>query len=429
MRNRVWLFAFALLVLYAGKTWGSDIHAQSVNTTQQAREKVVTGTVSDDMGPVAGATVMVKGTTHGVITDMDGKFTLKLPVGKTLVVSFVGFTNKEIVYKGESELKITLTEDVTQLQEVQVVAYGTTKKVTVTGALSSVKSDEIMKSPVGSIANALSGKVPGLASVQSSGQPGADDATLYVRGVGSLTTDLSSPLCLVDGVERSFTQLDPNEIEDITVLKDASATAVFGVRGANGVILVTTKRGQQGKAKISFSTSMAVQMPTNIPEFANSYEYATAYNTAQLRDGVKEENLMFSPEIVEAFRTNSNPVLYPSTDWTDLLIRNSAIQTQHNLSISGGSERVRYFASLGVFTQDGLFTTFDNGNDKGFKYNRYNYRVNMDIDVTKTTAVKVNLGGRLSSQRQPNYNNGTYTDISYLFDNIYSAVPFPVPVL
>lgn len=424
MRNRVWLFAFALLVLYAGKTWGSDIHAQSVNTTQQAREKVVTGTVSDDMGPVAGATVMVKGTTHGVITDMDGKFTLKLPVGKTLVVSFVGFTNKEIVYKGESELKITLTEDVTQLQEVQVVAYGTTKKVTVTGALSSVKSDEIMKSPVGSIANALSGKVPGLASVQSSGQPGADDATLYVRGVGSLTTDLSSPLCLVDGVERSFTQLDPNEIEDITVLKDASATAVFGVRGANGVILVTTKRGQQGKAKISFSTSMAVQMPTNIPEFANSYEYATAYNTAQLRDGVKEENLMFSPEIVEAFRTNSNPVLYPSTDWTDLLIRNSAIQTQHNLSISGGSERVRYFASLGVFTQDGLFTTFDNGNDKGFKYNRYNYRVNMDIDVTKTTAVKVNLGGRLSSQRQPNYNNGTYTDISYLFDNIYSAVPF-----
>lgn len=254
MRNRVWLFAFALLVLYAGKTWGSDVRVQSVNTTQQAREKVVTGTVSDDMGPVAGATVMVKGTTHGVITDMDGKFTLKLPVGKTLVVSFVGYQDKEIVYKGESELKIFISEDVTQLEEVQVIAYGTTKKVTVTGALASVKSDEIMKSPVGSIANALSGKVPGLSSVQTSGQPGADDATLYVRGVGSLTTGLSSPLCLVDGVERSFTQLDPNEIEDITVLKDASATAVFGVRGANGVILVTTKRGQQGKAKISFST-------------------------------------------------------------------------------------------------------------------------------------------------------------------------------
>lgn len=128
MRNRVWLFAFALLVLYAGKTWGSDVRVQSVNTTQQAREKVVTGTVSDDMGPVAGATVMVKGTTHGVITDMDGKFTLKLPVGKTLVVSFVGYQDKEIVYKGESELKIFISEDVTQLEEVQVIAYGTTKR-------------------------------------------------------------------------------------------------------------------------------------------------------------------------------------------------------------------------------------------------------------------------------------------------------------
>ena len=424
MRNKVWLFAFALLVLYAGKTFGSDIHVQTVNATQQAKEKVVTGTVSDDMGPVAGATVMVKGTTHGVITDMDGKFTLKLPVGKTLVVSFVGYVNKEIIYKGQSELKISISEDVTQLEEVQVIAYGTTKKVTVTGALASVKADEIMKSPVGSIANALSGKVPGLSSVQTSGQPGADDATLYVRGVGSLGTGLSSPLCLVDGVERSFTQLDPNEIEDITVLKDASATAVFGVRGANGVILVTTKRGQQGKAKISFSTSMAVQMPTNIPEFANSYDYATTYNAAQLRDGVSEDKLMFSDEIVEAFRTHSNPLVYADTDWTDLLINNSAWQTQHNMTISGGSERVRYFASLGVFTQDGLFKTFDNGNDKGFKYNRYNYRINMDIDVTKTTSMKINLGGRLSDQRQPNYNNGTYTDISYLFDNIYSAVPF-----
>lgn len=424
MKNKVWLCVFALLAMQPGKVKGSGVHSQVLTVQQQAKERTVTGTVSDDLGPVAGATVMIKGTTQGAITDMDGKFTLKVPIGKTLVISFIGFENKEIVYKGESELKIMLAEDVTQLQEVQIVAYGTTKKVTVTGALSSVKSDEIMKSPVGSIANALSGKVPGLASVQTSGQPGADDATLYVRGVGSLTTEGSSPLCLVDGVERSFTQLDPNEIEDITVLKDASATAVFGVRGANGVILVTTKRGQQGKAHISFSTSMAVQMPTNIPEFANSYEYASTYNAAQLRDGVSEDKLMFSNDILEAFRTHSNPLLYPDTDWTDLMIRNSAIQTQHNLSISGGSERVRYFASLGVFTQDGLFTTFDNGNDKGFKYNRYNYRVNMDIDVTKTTAMKVNLGGRLSDQRQPNYNNGTYTDIAFLFDNIYSAVPF-----
>ena len=219
------------------------------------------------------------------------------------------------------------------------------------------------------MANALTGKVTGLASVQSSGQPGADDATLYVRGVGSLSTDLSQPLMLVDGVERSFFQLDPNEVESITVLKDASATAVFGVRGANGVILVTTKRGTSGKAKVNFSTTYAWQMPSRVPEFADSYGYANAYNNAQLHDGVSEDQLAFSSDIIEKFRTNSDPLVYPNTDWTDMLIKKSALQTQHNFNISGGSERVKYFASLGVFTQDGLFKTFEeNGNDKGFKY-------------------------------------------------------------
>ena len=230
---------------------------------------------------------------------------------------------------------------------------------------------------------------------------------------------------LVDGVERSFFQLDPNEVESITVLKDASATAVFGVRGANGVILVTTKRGVQGKAKVNFSTTFAWQMPSRVPEFANSYEYATAYNNAQLHDGVSEDQLAFSSDIVEKFRTNSDPLVYPSTSWTDMLIKNSALQTQHNFNISGGSERVKYFASLGVFTQDGLFNTFEeNGNDKGFKYNRYNYRINMDIDVTKTTSMQVNLGGYLNDKQEPNYNNGTYTDLKFLFRDIYTAVPF-----
>ena len=361
MRNKVWLLALTLLVVYSGRVSGNDSHFRSALVAQQVNKKVVTGVVSDDMGPVIGATVSVKGTTNGVVTDLDGNFKLTVPVGATLVISFIGYEDKEIVYKGEPQLNVKLSENVTALEEVQVIAYGSAKKVTITGALSSVKSDEIMKSPVGSIANALSGKVPGLSSVQSSGQPGADDATIYVRGVGSLSTNLSSPLCLVDGVERSFSQLDPNEVEDITVLKDASATAVFGVRGANGVILVTTKRGSEGKAKVSFSTSAALQLPTRIPDFANSYDYANAFNNAQLRDGVLEENLTFTPEMLEAFRTHSNPIMYSDTDWTDMLIKNSAWQTQHNFNISGGSKRVKYFASLGIYTQDGLFNMFDTG--------------------------------------------------------------------
>lgn len=422
---RIWLLAAALS---AGQTaFSSGVETVSTGREMAQQKKVVevSGTVMDSSGPVIGATVAVKGTTNGVITDADGKFKLKVPVGSTIKVSYIGYSDKEIVFKGGANLTVTLQEDVQQLEEVQVIAYGSQKKVTVTGAVSSIGTDEILKSPVSSMSNALAGKITGLASVQSSGQPGADNATLYIRGVGSLSVSLSSPLVLVDGVERSFNQLDPNEVEDVTVLKDASATAVFGVRGANGVILVTTKRGSKGKAKVNFTTTYAWQMPSRVPEFANSYEYATAYNNAQLHDGVAEENLAFSADIVEKFRTGSDPIVYPSTNWTDMLIENSALQTQHNFNISGGSDRVKYFASLGVFTQEGLFKTFEsNGNDKGFKYNRYNYRINMDVDVTKTTTLQINLGGYLNNKREPNYNNGTYTSTTYLFRDIYTAVPF-----
>lgn len=424
MRNKTWLVVLALLVMHFGRALGNDVRSEIAAVAQQTKEKLVVGTVSDDMGPVIGATVFVKGTQNGVITDLDGKFKLKLRVGAKIVVSFIGYKDKEIVYDGASELKISLNEDVTSLQEVQVIAYGTTKKVTITGAISSVNADEILKTPAGSITNALTGKVTGLSSVQSSGQPGADDATLYVRGVGSLSEGLSSPLILVDGVERSFGQLDPNEVEDITVLKDASATAVFGVRGANGVILVTTKRGQEGKTKMSFSTSFGLQMPTRIPEFADSYEYASVYNQAQLASGIKEEDLAFGPKVIEGFKNRSNLLAYPDVDWADMLIKKSALQTQHNFTISGGAKAVRFFASLGVFTQDGLFKTYETDYDSNYKYNRYNYRINLDIDVTKTTTMRVNLGGRLNDTRTPNYNNGSSTDLINLFREIYEAPPF-----
>lgn len=427
MKNKIWLVALALLVAHSGAALANATHSASTTVTQQTKEKKqVSGVVSDDFGPIAGVTVFVKGTQNGVVTDMNGAFKLTAPVGSKLIISFIGYENKEVVFKGEAKMNISLSENVTTLEEVQVIAYGSAKKVTITGAISSIGTSELLKTPSGSLANALTGKITGLASVQSTGQPGADDARLYVRGVGSLTEDLSNPLILVDGVERSFSQLDPNEVEDITVLKDASATAVFGVRGANGVILVTTKRGQEGRAKMSFSTSFALQMPVGVPEFANSYEYASVYNQAQLADGVSEESLVFKPDIIEAFRTNSNPLAYPNTNWADMLIKNSALQTQHNFTISGGSNAVRYFASLGVFTQDGLFNTFSDtaGYDGNFSYNRYNYRVNLDIDVTKTTTIKLNLGGRLNDKRMPNFDNGGSKTIEYLFRDIYEAVPF-----
>ena len=214
----------------------------------------VTGKVIDSTNePVIGATIQVKGVATGTVTDVDGNFKIMVvdAAKARLVVSYIGYETQEVPLQGKKSVKIVLQETFNELEEVTVVAYGVQKKETLTGAISSVKTDALLQSPNSSVANSLAGKITGLSSVQSSGQPGAEDPKIFVRGVGSLTEDGGTPLILVDGVERSFFQMDPNEIENITVLKDASATAVFGVRGANGVILVTTRRGEEGKTKIS----------------------------------------------------------------------------------------------------------------------------------------------------------------------------------
>lgn len=417
----------SIFLLLLGSLPFSSVYASGYvvhGVSQQDKLIDVQGTVSDDTGSIVGASVKIVGSKTGTVTDINGVFHLKVPTGAKLEISSVGYETKVIVFKGERNLQVRLHETAVALDDVQVIAYGTTRKVTVTGALSSVNSQELLKSPVASMSNALTGKISGLSSVQSSGQPGADNAQLFIRGVGSLSTSLSRPLILVDGVERSFTQIDPNEVDNVTVLKDASATAVFGVRGANGVILVTTKRGSKNKPRVSFSSSVGIQMPSRVPEFANSYEWASEFNKAQRHDGVADNMLAFTEDDLEKFRTHSSPLTHPDVNWTEMMIRNAAVQSQHNLNISGGTDRVKYFASLGVFSQEGLFKVFKNRNDKGFKYNRYNYRVNLDIDVTRTTAAKINLGGYLNNRREPNYNNGSSSSITYLFRDLYSAVPF-----
>lgn len=426
-QKQIWLLAASLVF---GQTAFSSENfmpegVSVTNAITQQNKKMLTGTVTDNFGPVIGASVLVKGASNGTITDVNGNFKLEVPVGATIVVSYIGYNNKEIKYKGEATLTISLDENVQELQEVQVIAYGATKKVTVTGAMSSITAKDVLKSPVASIGNALAGKMPGLSAIQTSGQPGGDDPTVYVRGVGSLNESMSKPLMLVDGVERSFFQIDPNEVEDITVLKDASATAVFGVRGANGVILVTTKRGKEGKAKVNFSTSFAMQTPTRLPEFANSYDYASTYNATQLRDGVPEDQLAFNSKAIDAFRTHSNPLAYPDVDWMEKLIRNTALQTQHNLTISGGSQKVRYFGSLGVFTQDGLLNSFQKDYDDNFSYNRYNYRLNLDMDLTNTTLFRMNMGGRVNDKSSPGVDaEPGVTGIESVFRGIYWATPF-----
>lgn len=351
----------------------------------------VEGVVKDASGePIIGATVRVVGTKIATVTDFEGNFKINAKSGQSLQITYVGCKPKTVKV-GRGALAVTLEDDSQVLKDVQVVAYGVQKKVTVTGAISNINGSELTKVPTGSINNMLSGVVPGLSSVQYSGEPGADAATILVRG--QATTNNSSPLIQVDGVERDFNDIDPSEIESITVLKDASATAVFGVRGANGVILVTTKRGKEGKAHISATTSMSVVMPTNMIKLANAYEYATYYNQMKKNDGVTDESAFFSPTVLQKLKDHSDPIKYPDTDWIDYCFKDHAIQTQHNVNISGGTERMRYFVSVGAFTQDGLFKQQALPYDFNFKYKRFNYRANLDFDVTKTTTISVNLGG------------------------------------
>lgn len=383
----------------------------------------VKGTVHDDSGvEVIGANVKLKGTNIGTITDFDGRFVIKVPNmnDAVLMISFIGYENKMVFVKGKTNLNVILTETSNELGEVTVVAYGTQKKETLTGAISSIKTSALLRSPNASIANTLAGQITGLSSVSTSGKPGEEDPSIYVRGVGSLTTGASAPLILVDGVERSFFQMDPNEIESVTVLKDASATAVFGVRGANGVVLVTTRRGVEGKTKISVTSSVGITRPTRVLEMANSNTYAQLHNELRANDN---RTPSFDDYALERFRLGDEPLLYPDIDWRRYIMKNTSVQTQHNVNLTGGTERVRYFVSLGFLYQEGLYKQFKelsyNNSDN---FTRFNYRTNLDMNVTKTTTLKVSLGGIVGLSHDPS-NNGVYG----LFEKINSSQPFSSP--
>ena len=393
--------------LSAAEDMNPDRNSNAVersNIVSQARFKV-SGVVKDSKGePIIGATVTVKNAAGGVLTDIDGRFEIELSdKNAVLVISYLGFNSAEVKMAGRKSVNVEMQEDVQTLSEVVVVGYGSQKKETLTGAISGIKGDALLKSPNASISNSLAGSIPGISSVQTSGEPGADDAKIFVRGVGSLTEAGATPLILVDGVERSFFQMDPNEIESISVLKDASATAVFGVRGANGVILVTTKRGTEGKAKVSVTSSVGVQSPTRIVDVADSYTHAVMKNMLDRNNGVSEKELIFQPYDLDRFRLGDEPIMYPNVNWYDYLTKKLSIQTQHNLNISGGTKDVKYFVSLGFLYQDGFFKNFKELDyNSNYKYSRYNYRANLDMNLSKSTVLKLNIGGIVGVKNAPN---------------------------
>ncbi|TDG36293.1 TonB-dependent receptor [Pedobacter changchengzhani] len=372
-----------------------------INENLRAQDKIITGKVTDadGGGVLPGVTVKVKGTTLGAITDANGNYSIKVnEKSRVLVFNFIGYEEIEkFVPDDNSIVNVKLTSSSQGLNEVVVVAYGAQKKETVTGAISSISTKEIKQSPAANLAVSLAGRLPGLSALQRSGEPGRDLTQIFVRGQG--TTNTQSPIVLVDGVERELTFIDPNEVESVTVLKDASSTAIFGVRGANGVILVTTKRGTSEVPEINFTAETGGQDFTRLAQPVNSFQYATLKNLASANDGLPP---VYSDAALAAYQSGSDPIRYPNTDWVNTLVRKFSPESRYNLNISGAGKAVRYFVNAGVLNQSGSFKTEKDLNyDPSFKLNRYNFRSNIDLQINKSLKAYLNIAGYLEKQNGP----------------------------
>lgn len=369
---------------------------------QVQRQAQVSGTVLDslDQQPLPGVSIRVKGSLRGAATDMDGNFQLDIEDDETvLIISFLGYLSKEISVSSGENVRIMLAPDLQALEEVVVVGYGTQKKITLTSSVSSIDATELTKAPVTNISNSLVGRLPGLIAVNGNGKPGSG-SSISIRGASTFGDN--SALVVVDGIVRDFQFIDPNEIESISILKDASATAVYGSRAANGVILVTTKRGSEGKPTFSYNGFVGLQSPTRYPDVLNAYEYALTKNQAVQNMGKPAQ---YSEEALNDIRTG----VTPETDWYDLTLKDQSFQTQQNISVSGGSEAIKYFLSLGYLDQDGMY---DNINFK-----RYSVRSNVDANINENLTISASFDASTRDHRASAYT------AEAIFDDIVAAYP------
>lgn len=361
----------------------------SLNSTNAGRIKV-SGFVVDSLGKgIPNATVTEMGFKNSTATGASGTFTINVnSPNSTLVISSVGFAQQKIEIGNQTELSISLKQVAEVLSEVIVVGYGTQRSSNISGSVSTLTPKKIAQNPSPNLSNSLVGQTAGIIATQRSGEPGNDASNIYIRGIA--TTGDASPVYVIDGIVRSqsdFAQLNVNEIQSFSVLKDAASAAVFGVRGGNGVILVTTKRGIGGRMQIEYGANFGIQQRTRSPKYLNSYDFATLYNEALANEGKPP---LYTDDILQKYKDQSDPDAYPSTDWLSILKKTVPI-IQHNLSASGGSDKIRYAASLSYLNQDGIVPS------NNFK--RYNFRSNIDADVTKTTKFSFDLAGRNEQTR------------------------------
>lgn len=378
-----------------------------------AQQKSIKGTVVDATGePLIGVNVSVKGTTIGIITDIDGNYSLEVPTNATLVFSYIGYRTQELSVGNQTTINITMQEDTQNIDEVVVVGYGVQKKETVTGSVSTLKGDDLVKSPVANLSNAIAGKMSGVVTYQRSGEPGYDGATIRIRGSNTLGNN--DPLIVIDGVAAragGLERLDPNEIETMSVLKDASA-AIYGARAANGVILITTKKGRQGKKpEFTYSFNQGWSKPTNLPEMCDAVQYSELMNELYMdkamlnpaKNGGKtmgDYTLFRTPEEIELYRNGSDPWRYPNTDWYAATFKNWSPQRVHNASLEGGSDKYQYFVNFGHKYTDGLYHKSANN------YKQFNLRMNVDAQFNDYIKVGAQLMGRQENRNFPSQGAG-----------------------
>ena len=374
----------------------------SFNLFAQTERITVAGIVMDENGvPLVGVTIQIKGTGEGVVTDADGRFRIEnIPAGSTLVFSYVGYKTLEIRYTSSKEReKIGMTPDISELEEVVVTGRGTQRKISVVGAITNVETSELQV-PATSVSNMLGGRVPGIIAVSRSGEPGKDFSEFWVRGISTFGAKQGA-LVLIDGVEGNLNDIDPADIESFSVLKDASATAVYGVRGANGVVVVTTKRGKAGKMRINFKSNATYSYSPRMPEYVDSYQYALLANEARV---VRGNNPLYSPVELELYRTGLDPDLYPNVSWRDVILKDYVWDSQHHLSVSGGAEAARYYVSLGVLNSDALFKQDASAPFRAnVDYHKYNFRANVDANVTQSTILSLNTDVVFVTQNAPGF--------------------------
>lgn len=401
------------------------------NKTAELYQGTVRGQVlAEDGQVITGATVAVKNKGLYTTTDEMGTFYVKAVIGDTLVFTMVGMNAQEIRINNNKVLKVTLLFKTNKLNDVVVVGYGNQKKITVTGSVATVNMED-MKTPVPSLSNALAGKVAGIISVQSSGEPGYDNGMFTIRGVGTFTGS-TSPLIIVDGVQRddvnstyggAFNNIDPEDISSITLLKDASSTAIYGAKGANGVLIITTKRGIAGKPKISLKVETGMTGFTKLPKMLDGVNYMKLLNEARTNMGLSS---LYTEEQIQKTASGLDPYLYPNVNWMDAVYKENASLTNANLNISGGGETVRYYLSASFYNQEGPYNVSNlSGYNPNLNFKRYDFRTNVDVNVTKTTILQMNLGAMLVNARYPGIGAGSLWYLSYATTPVGFPVRYP----